>query len=124
MRQQLLTIAGFVLASIGCASLAGEPAQGPSDAGRTAFEKRCTGCHALDREKVGPRLKGVFGRKAGTVPNFSYSDALKGSGVVWDESNLDKWLADPDSVLPGNDMSFRLDDARERAAIIAFLKQL
>ena len=92
-------------------------------AGRAAFEQRCTGCHALDHEKVGPRLAGVLGRKAGTVSNFPYSDAVKKAGVVWNEAALDKWLTDPDSVIPDSDMAFRLDNAAERAAIIAFLKE-
>jgi len=92
-------------------------------AGRAAFERRCTGCHALDHEKVGPRLAGVVGRKAGTVSNFPYSDAVKKAAVVWNEAALDKWLTDPDSVIPDSDMAFRLDNAVERAAIIAFLKE-
>ena len=92
-------------------------------AGRSAFEKRCTGCHALDHEKTGPRLAGVVGRKAGTVSAFPYSDAVKKSAVVWSEAVLDKWLTDPESVIPDTDMAFRLDNPVERAAIIAFLKE-
>jgi cytochrome c len=92
-------------------------------AGRAAFEKRCTGCHALDRDRVGPRLSGVVGRKAGAVSAFPYSDAVKKSAVVWNEAALDKWLTDPDSMIPDSDMAFRLDNPAERAAIIAFLKE-
>jgi cytochrome c len=91
-------------------------------AGRAAFEKRCGGCHALDRDKEGPRLAGVVGRKAGAVSAFPYSDALKKSAVVWNEAVLDKWLTDPEKVIPESDMAFRLDSPAERAAIIAFLK--
>ena len=105
------------------AALAASGAKVDPAAGRTAFGKRCTGCHALDHEKTGPRLAGVVGRKAGAVPAFPYSDALKKSGVVWSEAVLDKWLTDPDSVIPDSDMTFRLDNAGERAAIIAFLKE-
>jgi cytochrome c len=92
--------------------------------GRDAFEKRCTGCHALDKIKVGPRLRGVYGRPAGKDAGFIYSDAVKSAPVTWDESTLDRWLTDTESVIPGNDMSFRLDDANERANIIAYLRQL
>ncbi len=92
-------------------------------AGRSAFEKRCTGCHALDHEKTGPRLAGAVGRKAGTVSGFPYSDAVKKSEVVWNETVLDKWLTDPETVIPDTDMAFRLDNSVERAAIIAFLKE-
>ena len=92
--------------------------------GREAFEKRCTGCHALDKNKVGPRLRGIYGRRAGADTEFTYSDAAKGASVTWDESTLDRWLINTESVIPGNDMSFRLDNADERAGIIAYLKQL
>jgi len=92
-------------------------------AGRAAFEKRCSGCHALDSDKEGPRLAGVVGRKAGAVSAFPYSDAVKKSGVVWTEAVLDKWLADPEKAIPESDMAFRLDSPAERAAIIAFLKE-
>ena len=98
-------------------------AKGDTIVGQSAFEKRCTGCHALDHEKTGPRLAGVVGRKAGTVSGFPYSDAIKNSAVVWNETVLDKWLTDPETVIPDSDMAFRLDNPVERAAIIAFLKE-
>jgi cytochrome c len=98
-------------------------AKGDPAAGRAAFEKRCTGCHALDKEKVGPRLAGVVGRKAGAIATYTYSDAVKKSGVVWNEAVLDKFLTDPETVIPNTDMTFRLTKPDERAAIIAFLKE-
>jgi len=108
-----------------CATMA-VAASGRTDAGRgrEAFEKRCTGCHALDKIKVGPRLRGVYGRQAGKDAEFLYSDAVKAASVTWDESTLDRWLTDTESVIPGNDMSFRLDSADERGNIIAYLRQL
>ncbi len=98
----------------------------PPDAqrGRETFEKTCTGCHALDSAKVGPPLRNVYGRPAGKNPQFSYSDAMKGASVTWNDATLDRWLADTESVIPDNDMSFRLNDAGKRADIIAYLKQL
>jgi len=92
--------------------------------GREVFQKRCTGCHSLDTAKVGPPLRGVYGRRAAADPEFPYSDALKRARITWDDSTLDRWLADPASVVADNDMSFRLDDADERAAIRVYLKQL
>jgi cytochrome c len=94
------------------------------DRGREAFEKRCTGCHALDKVKIGPPLRSVYGRAAGKKPQFTYSDALKNASFDWDESTLDRWLNDTESVIPDNDMTFRLNDPAERANIIAYLKQL
>jgi cytochrome c len=97
---------------------------GDSHRGREAFEQTCTGCHSLDRVKVGPRLRNIYGQSAGKDTQFSYSDAMKGASVTWDDATLDRWLADTESIIPGNDMSFRLNDAGKRADIIAYLKQL
>src|ERR1700731_2398100 len=92
--------------------------------GQALFEKRCTGCHALDADHEGPRLRGVVGRAAGTVKTFQYSEALKNAKYTWDEAKLDKWLTDTESVVPENDMSFRVPKQEERAAIISYLKSL
>jgi cytochrome c len=98
-------------------------AQGGQD-GRALFEKRCTGCHALDADHEGPRLRGVVGRIAGKVKTFQYSKPLRNSGIMWDVPNLDKWLSDPEAVVPDNDMSFRVPEQDERTLIIAYLKSL
>ncbi len=87
------------------------------------FEKRCGGCHALDRDKEGPQLKGVYGRKAGTVASFQYSDALKKSNIVWADETLERWLTDTEKLVPDNDMTFHVEKADERRAIIAYLKR-
>jgi len=94
-----------------------------SPAGKELFEKRCGGCHALDRDKEGPRLQGVYGRTAGSVDSFQYSDALKKSGIKWNSETLEKWLTDTDKLVPGNDMTFRVEKAEERREIIAWLQQ-
>jgi cytochrome c len=92
--------------------------------GREVFEKRCAGCHALDSERAGPRLRTIYGRKAATAAGFPYSDALKNATFNWTAETLDKWLADPDEFLPGNDMAFRVPKPEERAAIIEYLKSM
>jgi cytochrome c len=119
LRTTLTIFTGVVCAAIAMAASVKEP-----ERGRDAFEKRCTGCHALDKTKIGPALRGVYGRKAGKDPQFSYSDAVKNAPVTWDESTLDRWLTDTESVIPDNDMSFRLNDSTDRANIIAYLRQL
>lgn len=93
-----------------------------------AFNGHCRECHSFDKgdNRLGPTLYGVVGRKAGTVPGFAYSDSLKSSGITWDVKTLDKWIANPNAVVPGNTMGAifsGLPDAGERAKIIAFLKQ-
>jgi cytochrome c len=92
--------------------------------GKTVFEKRCSGCHSLDHDKEGPRLGGVYGRAAGSVASFNYSDALKSSHITWDAASLDKWLAGPDKFVPDTDMAFHVESATERSAIIAYLKEI
>lgn len=91
--------------------------------GKQLFEKRCTGCHALTQDREGPRLQGVFGRISGVVPGFTYSTALKNAKVVWNEATLDRWLSNPDAMIPGNNMDFFVAKQQERIDLIRFLKQ-
>jgi cytochrome c len=86
------------------------------------FEKRCGGCHSLDAAKEGPPLRGVYGRKAGSILSFKYSDALKGAQFAWDQNSLDKWLTNTESVVPDNDMDFHVPKSDERADIIEYLR--
>jgi cytochrome c len=100
--------------------------QGDVIRGQRLFQN-CTACHSLEPDKnlTGPSLAGVIGRKAGTLQSFSrYSDAIRSSGVVWDEKTLDAWLADPQHVIPGNQMTFPgMENRQQRADVIAVLKQ-
>ena len=114
-----------VLALLACLVPLSSRADGQSaQDGQALFQKRCTGCHALDADHEGPRLRGVVGRAAGTVKTFQYSEALKNAKYTWDEAKLDKWLTDTESVVPDNDMSVRVPKQEERAAIISYLKSL
>ena len=92
--------------------------------GKEIFEKRCGGCHSPDRDQEGPRLRGVYGRASGSVETFKYSDALKKAHTVWNAESLDKWLIDPDKLIPDNDMAFQVEKADERREIITYLKEL
>ena len=100
----------------------------PGDAARGERDFRaCTPCHSLepDRNMTGPSLASLWGRKAGSLPSFErYSDALKSSGIIWDDGSLDGWLTDPDRMVPDNDMPFDgIKSAGERADLLAFLKE-
>lgn len=110
----ILLIPHEALTEVGPAANAGN--------GKVLFEKRCTGCHSLDKNKEGPRLAGVYGRKAGSVADFSYSAELKAAKITWDGPMLDRWLTNPDEVVKDNDMAFHVPDSRERADIIEFLR--
>jgi cytochrome c len=91
--------------------------------GKMVFEKRCVGCHAMDANREGPQLRGVYGRKAGSLAGFQYSASLKSSGLTWNPETLERWLTDPDALVPGNDMSFATPKAADRRDVIAFLQQ-
>jgi len=91
--------------------------------GKEIFGKRCVGCHSLTRDGEGPRLQGVYGRTSGEVVGFDYSPALKKARIVWGDASLESWLADPDALVPGNNMGFRVAKPEERQDLIRFLKQ-
>ena len=97
--------------------------EGDATRGKAVFDKRCTGCHAMDVDREGPRLKGVYGRRAGSVPGFNYSVGLKNSGVTWNDATLERWLSDPDLMVKDNNMSIGVPKAGERRDLIAYLKQ-
>jgi len=97
-------------------------AAGDPDHGAKVYHE-CTICHSLDKNGIGPSHRDVFGRGAGSVPDYSYSAALKGSNIVWNETTLDHWLTDPQALVPGTKMMFSVGDAQDRADLIAFLKE-
>jgi cytochrome c len=81
------------------------------------------GCHSLDEDDIGPRHRGVVGRAAGSVPGYVYSPGLKNSHIVWDRDTLDRWLTNPQALVPGAKMFFALPNAQDRADVIAFLAE-
>jgi cytochrome c len=95
---------------------------GDANRGEIVYQT-CEDCHSLDKNDVGPRHRGVYGRKAGSLPDYDYSDALKSANIVWDEETLDKWLTNPQAVAPGAKMVFHLESAQDRADVIAYLRE-
>jgi cytochrome c len=116
--------AGLSLAIIASVIAQGKPA---AESPELAYNDYCRECHAFDKgdNRLGPTLYGVFGRKAGSLPGYDYSISLKSSDITWNEKTLDEWIADPNSLVPGNNMGSvfsGVPDAATRAKIIAFLK--
>jgi cytochrome c len=105
-----------------------QPAAGQDAAlGQKVFKQQCNICHdvAPGRIRVGPSLFGVVGRKAGTMDGYHYSDANRSSGITWDQPNLDKYLMDPRSLVPGTKMTFAgVKNDEERQSLIAYLATL
>jgi cytochrome c len=98
-------------------------APGDPERGSNVYE-RCEGCHSIDRDRIGPRHKGVVGRKAAGIQGFAYSQAMKNSGLTWDEATLDKFLQGPTKLVPGTRMGFAgVPDEQDRADLIAYLKK-
>jgi cytochrome c len=90
------------------------------------FYKECAACHRLDTgpSDVGPSLHGVFSRKAGELADFRFSPAMKRSGVVWTAETLDKYIADPQALIPANRMPYSgMSNATDRADLIAYLQK-
>ena len=103
----------------------GAPAQAAPDALRgEQVYARCQACHALAADRVGPHHCCLFGRLAGSVPGFDYSEAMKKSRIVWNDATLDRFLAKPLAVVPGSSMTYAgIADPAERADLIAYLRQ-
>jgi len=109
--------ASLIAETASAGALAGDPARG-----ETVYQA-CQDCHSLDKNDVGPRHRGVYGRKAGSLPDYDYSEALKSANIVWTEETLDKWLTDPQALAPGAKMFFHLSNPQDRADVIAYLKE-
>ena len=105
-----------------------QAAQGTEDAsGQQAFNNACRTCHMVREgdNRLGPNLHKIIGRKAGSLPDYGFSSAMKEADFVWDEEKLDRFIANPDEVVPGNNMKpyGGLSSSEDRKKIIAFLAQ-
>ena len=93
------------------------------DHGKVVFQT-CAACHSEKPDAIGPSLRGVYGRKSGSLDNFRYSNAMMRANLVWDEANLRAYLKDPQAKVKGNRMPFAgLSDPKDVDDVIAFLKQ-
>lgn len=117
-----LALAGGVLAKpvvLHTPAQVGLPRGNATNGGR--LYQACMGCHAINDNDVGPKHRGVVGRRAGSVPDYAYSPALKASGIVWTPVMIDRWLQGPARLVPGTKMFFSIAKAQDRADIIAYL---
>lgn len=124
MRRSFAFPSAPLIAAVLWFAAASPAAAGDAVHGAELYDSRCIACHSPDANRVGPKHRGVVGRKAGSLPDFNYSKAVKNSGVVWDEATLDKWLTNPQGFIPGQRMNFKVADPTDRADLIAYLKTL
>ena len=138
MDRSVIPLFRFFAVLLGCALSAMAFAQGlpapardwtappPGDAqkGAALYQQHCTACHAIDGNKTGPAHRGVVGRRVGSLRGYKYSSELAASRLRWTPQTLNKWLADPEDLVPGQRMGFQVENAQERADLIAYLATL
>jgi cytochrome c len=113
-------LSAFTLCAVLISPLA--QAEGDMKKGKLLYGAQCIACHSIEVSMAGPAHRGVFGRKVGAVTDFDYSPALKKSKLVWNEKTLDKWLSNPEKLIPGQRMGFSVASAKDREDLIAYLK--
>ena len=100
------------------------PPPGDAQKGAALYQQHCTACHAIDSNKIGPAHRGVVGRRVGSLPGYKYSSELAASRLRWTPQTLNVWLGDPEELVPGQRMGFEVENAQERADLIAYLATL
>jgi len=117
-----------ILFSAAALALAAMPAiaQDKQDAGQLLFNNACRTCHTIKQgdNRLGPNLHGIIGRKAGALTDYGYSGSMKNAGLTWDKATLDRFIANPDQVVPGHNMKpyGGMASAEDRATLIRFLE--
>ncbi len=120
-----LALAGPVLAQSNTGAREWQtPPAGDVLKGQALYAARCTACHAVDSNKLGPAHRGVMGRRVGSLKGYKYSDEMAQSRLRWTPQTLNAWLQDPEDLVVGQRMGFQVDDAQERADLIAYLATL
>ena len=121
----LPAFAGHALAADHAPAAGEAMADGDAKKGKKVFNK-CKTCPFVDKEKkkIGPHLVGLFGRTAGSVEGFNFSDAMKNSGIVWEKETLGAYLKDPKGYIPGNKMPFSgIKKADQLQDLLAYLEE-
>lgn len=128
-RAWVLVIAAFIAGGNAWAQGAGArewltPPPGDVQRGAALYQARCTACHAVDANKIGPAHRGVMGRRVGSLKGYRYSDELAQSRLRWTPQTLNLWLEDPEALVAGQRMGFQVEEVQARADLIAYLATL
>ena len=117
-------VAAVLLASLSACAPTKALEAGNAARGSALYGNDCGSCHQVDADAFGPHHRGIIGRRAGSVAGYPYSTALAHAGFFWTEPLLDRWLSDPDALVPGQRMEAHVSDPQDRADLIAYLKTL
>jgi cytochrome c len=117
-----LVLGGALAVVLGSSPVLAQTAS--AERGKLLYESRCVACHSVDANRVGPLHRGVLGRRAGTAPGFVYSDALRGSTLVWSRETLQAWLKNPEALIPGQQMGYQVETLQDRLDLVAYLVTL
>ncbi len=107
----------MLIGASGMSFASGDPVRGEN------IYRNCMACHSADKNGIGPMHNGVFGGTAGSVKNYEYSAGLKNSGIIWNSETLDKWLTNPQALIPSTKMFYKVTKPEDRADVIEFLKR-
>jgi cytochrome c len=121
-----LQLGGVAAAGLVATTMFARPGIAADDvaAGQMLYQGKCTGCHSVDADRIGPRHRDVVGRKIASVPGFNYSPAIKKLGGVWTPARLDQWLSGTQKMAPGSRMYIEIDDPTQRRLLVAYLKSV
>lgn len=115
----------LMMLAMPCLAQAADPqAMASAQRGQELYDAKCSACHSPDAHRVGPLHRGVVGRKAGKAAGYDYSPALVASKLVWNRDTLNRWLTDPEALVPGQKMGFSVSSEADRQALIAYLSTL
>lgn len=122
-----ITAAAVIVAGTATAASPAAAQSGEAAKGQRVFNTQCRSCHTVEKDGAqvtGPNLHGLFGRKAGTGAGYAYSDAMKNSGIVWDDTTLADYNRDPKGKVPGTKMLYNgVKNAGQLADLVAYLKE-
>lgn len=122
-----ITAAAVIVAGMATAASPAAAQSGEASKGQRVFNTQCKSCHTVEKDGAqvtGPNLHGLFGRKAGTSAGYAYSDAMKDSGIVWDDTTLADYNRDPKGKVPGTKMLYNgVKNAGQLADLVAYLKE-
>ena len=121
---RFILTASLMLVAHGTWAQSASTEAGSSVKGKEVYTTRCSACHSIEANRIGPMHLGVVGRKAGSAVGYRYSEALRKSKIVWSHDTLVAWLTEPEALIPGQRMGYSVDSTQDREDLVAYLATL